>query len=55
VSEEEVEMMRSSKTEDEWNQRCNTVKAAHGGYYPADWYEKIIASGLMQQTVGGFG
>lgn len=50
----EIEMMRGSKTEAEWNANCNTVKTAHGGY-PADWFTKIIMSGLMAATAAKFG
>ena len=55
MTQEEIDMMRSSKTEDEWAERCNKVKAAHGGEYPADWHEKIIASGVLRETAASFG
>lgn len=49
MSEDEIEMMRSSKDEEEWNANCDKVKAAHGGY-PADWYEAIVLSGFLRET-----
>lgn len=50
MTEQEVEMMRGSKTEEEWNKNCTKVKVAHGGYYPPDWYAKIVMSGLAEQA-----
>lgn len=44
---EGVELMKGSKTKDEWNANCDKVKKASGGQYPSWWYQKIILSGLM--------
>ena len=46
-----IELMKSSKTKDEWNANCDKVKAANGGY-PDWWYPEIVASGLMDKTLG---
>lgn len=45
-----VELMSSSKSEDEWNKNCDVVKAYHQGQYPAFWYKSIIASGLAREA-----
>lgn len=44
---EVVELMLSSKTELEWDDNCDKVKAAHGGFYPAYWFNAILVSGLF--------
>ena len=36
-----LELMRQSKTADEWNANCDKVKDANGGY-PPFWYVGII-------------
>jgi len=54
MTEEQIEMMKSSATEVEWNANVGKVKATHGGY-PTDWYEKIVLSGVMKMTVAKFG
>lgn len=47
MSESEVvELMVSSKSEEEWNANCDKVKAACNGY-PSFWFHKIVMSGLM--------
>ena len=41
-----VDLMKSSKTEKEWNENCNKVKRAHHGKYPDCWFELIISKGI---------
>ena len=45
-----VELMLSSKSEDEWNQNCDKVKAEFGGNYPDFWFAKIIIGGIFQDA-----
>lgn len=50
MSEQEVvDLMKSSKSEDEWNANCDAVKDACNGY-PSFWYKSIILSDLASQT-----
>jgi len=44
-----LELMKSSKSEQEWNANCDKVKEAFGGY-PSWRYAKIVMSGIMKQT-----
>lgn len=48
---EAIELMKSSKTKQEWNDNTDKVKAAFGGY-PEWWYAEIVTSGLMDETLG---
>lgn len=41
-----VDHMSASTSEQDWNKRCDEVKAANGGGYPDFWYFKVIMSGL---------
>lgn len=41
-----VALMKSSKSESEWNANCDKVKAANNGY-PSFWYTAIVLSGVM--------
>ncbi len=52
--QEVIELMKSSRSEDEWNTNCDAVKKACGGY-PEFWHEAIVASGLAQETAASFG
>lgn len=50
MTQSEVEaLMRSSKSEAEWDTNCAKVKKACGGY-PSFWHPAIIQSGLLVQT-----
>lgn len=50
--QEVIDLMKSSKDKNEWNQNCNTVKNAHNNDYPSWWYSEIILSGLCDKTLG---
>lgn len=55
MSENEVvELMKSSKSEKEWNANCDTVKSKCGGY-PSFWYGTIVLSGLASKTAASWG
>lgn len=49
-----VELMKSSTSEQEWNDNCAKVKKACGGY-PSFWYPAILASGLAEEILSSFG
>ena len=47
---EVVALMKSSRSEEEWDANCDAVKA-RGGVYPDFWYRAIVLSGVMSDTV----
>lgn len=49
TQDEVINLMRSSRSEEEWNSNCNKVKAALSGY-PEWWYKTIILSGVLAET-----
>ena len=50
MNQSEVEnLMKSSKSETEWNANCDKVKAACNGYSDF-WYTAIIMSGLYTKV-----
>lgn len=51
---EVVALMKSSKTEAEWNGNCDAVKKAFDGQCPSFWFPLILASGVMALTVAEF-
>ena len=50
---EVVELMESSKSEQEWNDNCDKVKKACDGY-PSFWYASIIMSGVASSVWSGW-
>ena len=51
---EVVALMKSSRSESEWNANCNKVKKACGGY-PDFWHSAIVLSGVAAETAKKFG
>ena len=49
-----VTLMESSGSEKEWNDNCDRVKAACGGY-PEFWYSAVVLSGLSKRTAAKWG
>ena len=47
-------LMESSRSETEWNNNCDKVKAACGGY-PDFWYSAVVVSGLAKRVMARFG
>jgi hypothetical protein len=45
TKQEVIDLMSGSKTEKEWNENCDKVKAAFNGY-PDFWYAEIVLSGI---------
>jgi hypothetical protein len=45
--------MKSASSEEDWNNKCDQVKSACGGY-PDYWFAEIIASGLANEIKAGF-
>ena len=41
------DLMASSKSEKEWNENCDKVKAANNRKYPFKWYVEIILGGVL--------
>ena len=55
MSESEVvKLMKSSKSDAEWEANADTVTTNCNGY-PPFWYGAIIASGLMGRVVSQWG
>jgi hypothetical protein len=52
TQQEIIDLMKSSKSDNEWNDNCAKVKTEFGGHYPDFWYAAIIQSDLVNQTLG---
>lgn len=47
LTEAELELLKQTKSETEWNAQCDAIKSARDGQYPPDWYPLIVLSGLF--------
>lgn len=54
TEQEVVNLMKSSKSESEWNANCDKVKASFDGSYPSFWWDAIMQSGVMSKTTANF-
>lgn len=52
--EEVIKLMKSSESEAEWNENCDKVREACGGW-PAFWWSTIIGSGLASDIATKWG
>jgi len=52
-ADEAKALMRSSESEQEWNDNCDEVKRRCGGY-PGFWFAEIMLSGLAEDVAGGW-
>lgn len=51
--QEVIDLMKSSKSEWEWDSNCDMIKSVCGGYLPF-WYEAIILSGLAAEVAASW-
>lgn len=54
TEEQVVSLMEGATSEQDWNKKCDQVKAACGGY-PDFWYREIVLSGLAGRVAASFG
>jgi|15BtaG_2_1085339.scaffolds.fasta_scaffold01248_11 hypothetical protein len=50
ITDAELDLLRATKNESEWNAACDTIRKNHAGTYPADWGTKVLVSGLASQV-----
>ena len=55
ITEEELQRLRDSKNENDWNDACDAIKKARNGRYPDDWWAKVMTSGLADQVAKNWG
>lgn len=54
TKEQVIALMKSANSEQDWNKKCDQVKAACSGY-PDFWYKEIVLSGLANKVASSFG
>lgn len=47
LSDEEYQSLVNVTTEEQWDAACDAIKASRDGEYPADWWPRIVGSGLL--------
>jgi len=47
LTQVELDSLKASKTEQEWNDTCDAIKRVRCGSFPPDWFAKILAGGIL--------
>jgi hypothetical protein len=55
LTAQELIRLMVTKSESEWSEVCDAIKEARGGAYPDDWFELMLASGLMRSIQQSWG
>ena len=50
LTEEQLERLKNSKSEREWNAVREAIKTANGGEYPKDWLMRVLVSGIASMA-----
>jgi hypothetical protein len=49
ITDAEMASLEACWTGEDWSRACDAIKAAHGGFYPEDWFLKVNMSGMMSR------
>lgn len=55
ITDEEIEKLKNTKTEGEWNAVCDEIKKSRNGQFPSDWWPRVKLSGIMDEAIARFG
>jgi hypothetical protein len=50
LTPDELRRLTSATSEVEWNAACDLIKGRRRGAYPAEWFAKVIQSGLLARV-----
>lgn len=55
ITDQEIANLNATRSSIEWNSVCDQIKAARGGEYPPDWWNRIMMTGLAAQIHDAWG
>ena len=55
ITGEELTLLESCRSEDDWGKACDAIKGARDGEYPEDWWPEVKLSGMMDRIMGRWG
>lgn len=50
LTDAEMFDLGKTRSEEEWGEVCDRIKAARGGHYLCEWFRRIVLSGFMAKT-----
>lgn len=51
ITELEIQRLKDTESEAEWNAACDSIKVARGGQYPPNWYATVVMPGLAAEIM----
>ena len=54
LTDAELQQLEAATSEAAWNDTCDAVKKLRAGAYPADWFSKVVESGLSGKKSAAF-
>lgn len=54
LTPEHLTLLKNTKSIDDWNAACATIKAANDGNYPSDWWSEVMSSGLANDVMASW-
>jgi hypothetical protein len=54
ISKSEINLLAMTQSQEQWNIVCRGIKASRNGYYPRDWWDQVVQSGLMDRKTSEF-
>ena len=55
ITDEELKSLEACQSGEDWGNACDKIKAARGGIYPDDWWDKVKLSGMMDRIMDRWG
>jgi len=55
LTQQEMDLLASCYSEDDWEMACEAIKEVRGGAYPPDWYSRVLGNGLMDNILSRWG
>lgn len=54
LTSEQLDLLKATKSMDDWNTACGIIKNANGGDYPSDWWQEVMSSGLANKVMASW-
>ena len=55
ITDDELKDLEACQSAQDWRNATNKIKAARGGMYPDDWWDKVKLSSMMDRIMYRWG
>lgn len=50
ITQEKLNKLKVARSEQQWNNACDEIKAARNGHLPSDWQVKVMFTGIKKDA-----